>query len=83
MLTNLTNTHFDINRQEYKLVIKQYSAFKDAIALVDVLKDRPCITSHFGSPPTAESSAWDNDVSDYDDGDYANAELTGDSESEF
>ena len=90
LLTDLTSTHFvlyleavDINRQAFKLVVKQYSAFNDAIALVDVLKDRPCITGHFGSPPTPESSELDGDVSGYDDGDYANAKFTGDSESDF
>jgi len=86
LLTNLVDTHFvlyleaiNVLKQKFKLVIKQYSAFNDAIALVDLLKDRKCITRHFGSPPTpAFSEMSDNvedDIEDDDENDYLNEEL--------
>jgi hypothetical protein len=85
LLTNLAKTHFvlyleavDVSKQKFKLVVKQYSAFCDAIAMVDTLKDRPCITKHFGSPPTPESSESESDIADGVDTDFANAKLSVD-----
>ena len=85
MLTNLAKTHFvlyleavDVSKQKFKLVVKKYSAFCDAIAMVDTLKDRPCITKHFGSPPTPESSQSESDIADCVDTDFANAKLSVD-----
>jgi len=79
LLTNLAKAHYvlyleaiNIISHNFELVVKQYSAFNDAIAMIDQLRGRPCITKHFGSPPTPESSESESDSAD---GDYANAKL--------
>mmetsp|Transcript_14141 Transcript_14141/g.21092 ORF Transcript_14141/g.21092 Transcript_14141/m.21092 type:complete len:380 (-) Transcript_14141:109-1248(-) len=90
LLTNLAKTHYviylkavDINKQKFKLVVKSFEAFHDAIAMVHLLHGRPCITKHFGSPPTPESSESESNLVDGDDTDYANVILRVDDGTEL
>jgi hypothetical protein len=56
ILTNLAQTHFvlylecveSISPLRFKLVVKKYTAFNQALWMAMSLKNRPCITKHFG-----------------------------------
>jgi hypothetical protein len=69
ILTNLAQTHFvlylecdqSINPLRFKLVVKKYTAFNQALWMAMSLKNRPCITKHFGAAPTPESSAAESE----------------------
>lgn len=68
ILTNLAHTHFVLYlechnsiTQHFKLVVKKYTAFNQALWMAMSLANRPCITKHFGAPPTPESSAAESE----------------------
>jgi len=63
ILTNLAQTHFvlylecvDPIKLRFKLVVRKYTAFNQALWMAMSLKDLPCSTKHFGAAPTPESS---------------------------
>lgn len=67
ILTNLAMTHYvmyldsvDPILLRYKLVIKRYKTFNQALWMAMSLADRECITKHFGAAPTPQSSAADS-----------------------
>jgi hypothetical protein len=67
ILTNLAMAHYvmylqcvDPIKLRFKLVIKQYKSFNQALWMAMSLADRECITKHFGAAPTAQSSAADS-----------------------
>ena len=68
ILTNLAQTHFvlylecvDPIKLRFKLVVKKYTAFNQALWMAMSLKDLPCRTKHFGAAPTPHSSAAESE----------------------
>lgn len=69
ILTDLAQTHFvlyldcvDPIKRSFKLVVKIYTAFNQALWMAMSLKDLPCITKHFGAAPTPETSDAENEA---------------------
>jgi hypothetical protein len=68
VLTNLAQTHFvlylecvDPIKLRFKLVVRKYTAFNQALWMAMSLKDLPCGTKHFGAAPTPASSAAESE----------------------
>jgi len=71
LLTNLAQTHYvmylvcvDPYKLRYKLELRYYKSFNQALWMAASLTDRECVTKHFGAAPTPQSSAADSDSDD-------------------